>query len=436
MAEALHRLRPASEREAKVCIVEEKGRSSRARLLKFGMVMSPRVWLNARIDLTAACLFSLFNVVMNQFYLLFALKQGASDLQAGLLAAAPAIGLVFSPLWASLVERSGRPMPFVVLPNLIGRLLLFLPALFPEPGVYVAAAVIFQLLMGIQAPAYASLISQVYPSELRGRLMGYVRMAAGAVTIPLAYLVGIWADASGPAGPLMAASVMGVSSILLFKTMKLRKQPPRAVPTARFSFRSQWDLVRSNRPLAVFLLATTFAGFGNMLANPLYQIVQVQVLNLTSTEAGYARVAYFAALLLTYLIAGRVLDRFDIRHTLLCGICAYAVVPMLYGLWGTYEAVIVGNAVQGIGEAIWDIGILAFVFRLAPGREGTVFGLHLMLFGIRGSIGPLLGTAFSGQLTLMLLIASACGWIGTLLFFAGSRDKAGPGLPLSASLRG
>jgi MFS family permease len=400
------------------------------------MVMSPRVWLNARIDLTAACLFSLFNVVMNQFYLLFALKQGATDLQAGLLAAAPAIGLLFSPLWASFVERTGRPMPFVVVPSVIGRLLLFLPALFPTPTMYVAAAVLFQLLMGIQAPAYASLISRVYPPDLRGRLMGYVRMAAGAVTIPLAYLVGIWADASGPSGPLMGASIMGAASMLLFKKMKLRKQPPRAVPSARFSFRSQWELVRSNRPLAVFFLATTFAGFGNMLANPLYQIVQVQVLHLTSTEAGYARVAYFAALLLTYLIAGRVLDSFDIRYTLLCGICAYAVVPLLYGGWGTYEAVIVGNAVQGIGDAIWDIGILAFIFRLAPGREGTVFGLHLMLFGIRGSIGPLLGTAFSGQLTAMLLAASACGWIGTLLFFLGSHRKESPDPPLSSTLQG
>ena len=250
--------------------------------------------------------------------------------------------------------------------------------------------------------------------------MGYVRVAAGAITIPLAYGVGIWADASGPAGPLIAASVTGVASILLFNTLKLQKQPQRAHAAAKFSFRDQWELVRSNRTLAVFFAATMFAGFGNMLANPLYQIVQVQALNLSSAQIGYSRVAYFAALLLTYLIAGRLLDRFDIRHTLLCGICAYAIVPMLYGLWGTYSAVIIGNAVQGIGEAIWDIGILAFVFRLAPGREGVVFSLHLMLFGVRGTIGPILSTSFSDHLTLMLLLASACGWIGTLLFLGGA----------------
>ena len=114
--------------------MESRGLNSKGRLLKFGMVMSPRVWLNARIDVGAACLFSLFNVVLNQFFIAFALKEGASNTQAGLLSAAPAIGLLLSPLWASLMQRTDRPKPFVILPNLIGRLLLFLPAFFPIPG--------------------------------------------------------------------------------------------------------------------------------------------------------------------------------------------------------------------------------------------------------------------------------------------------------------
>ncbi|WP_245850705.1 MFS transporter [Paenibacillus herberti] len=406
--------------------METEGRPNRARLLKFGMVMSPRVWLNARIDLAASVLFSLFNVVINQFFIPFALKQGATYTQAGLLAAAPALGLILSPFWAGLVERVGRPKPFVVIPNLIGRLLIFLPALFPHPEVYVITAFVFHFLMGIQAPAYAALIPKVYPPDLRGRLMGYVRMASGLVMIPMSYAVGFWAESSGPSGPLIAASIMGAVSILLFDTMKLRKEPRRQISPPRFNLRNQWDLVRSNRPLAVFLGATMFAGFGNMFANPLYQIMQVSVLGLSNTEIGLTRVAYFTALLLTYLIAGRLLDRFDIRYTLLAGIAAYAIVPMIYGLGGTFSAVIAGNLIQGIGEAIWDIGILAFIFRLAPGREGIVFSIHLMLFGIRGTIGPLLSTGLSEHLSLtwMLLAASACGWIGTLLFVAGSRKSS------------
>ncbi|MUT67586.1 MFS transporter [Paenibacillus sp. NEAU-GSW1] len=395
---------------------------------KFGLNMTPRVWLNSKIDFGASILFSLFNVVFNQFYVPFAIQQGATSLQTGLLSAAPAIGLLFSPVWANWIEKSGNPKPFVMIPNLIGRMLLLLPAFFADPAVYVVTALVIQLLMGVQAPAYASLVSSLYPPDVRGRIMGYVRVAMGMLMIPLAYLVGNWADASGPEWPLISASAAGVASIFLFNTVRMPKKAMAkpAGPVKRFSFAEQWELVRNNRPLAVMFGATMFAGFGNMLSNPLYQIIQVEVLDLSNAQIGYARVSYFAALLLTYLAAGWIIDRFEIKYVLLCGIAAYAIVPMLYGFIGNYPAVLVGNGIQGVGEAIWDIGILSFVFRLAPGREAVVFGIHLMLFGIRGSIGPLLGASLyeSMGLTLLLGAAAACGWIGTLVFAAGNFRRA------------
>ncbi|WP_029192257.1 MFS transporter [Paenibacillus harenae] len=406
---------------------------SAPRLVKFGMPMTADVWRNARIDLGASCLFSLFNVVLNQFYIAFAIQQGASNFQVGILAAAPAVGLLFSPFWASWIEKADNPRPFVIIPNAVGRLLMLLPALFAYPSVYVTAVLVFQLLMGIQAPAYAALVSRMYPSDLRGRLMGYVRVAMGILMIPLAYFVGSWSEAYGPSGPLIAASIAGFLSIGLFNTLKLPEQIVQARTNpikkgSRFPLQEQWKLIKENRTLAVFLAATTFSGFGNMLASPLYQIIQVDVLELSNIQIGYARVAYFSALLLTFLIAGWMIDRIDIKYTLVCGIAAYAVVPMLYGLWGSYPAVILGNAIQGVGEAIWDIGILAFVFRLAPGREAMVFGLHLMLFGIRGTLGPLISSSLSTSvsLSILLIIASICGWVGTLLFVSGNWKRKQP----------
>ncbi|QAY68182.1 MFS transporter [Paenibacillus protaetiae] len=398
--------------------------SSRRSMIKFGLPMTPRVWHNARIDFGTSCLFSLFNVVMNQFFMPFAIQQGASNLQVGLLSAAPAIGLIFSPIWAVWVEKSRSPRPFVIIPNLVGRLLLLLPAFFAHSTVYVFTAIMYQILMGIQAPAYASLVSRMYPGNVRGRLMGYVRVAMGTLMIPLAYAVGSWSDAAGPAGPLIAAAIAGSLSAALFQTLRLPKQA--AVKSgAVFSFRDQWQLVSGNKALAVFLLATTFAGFGNMLANPLYQIIQVDSLKLSNTEIGYARIAYYIGLLVAYALAGRMIDRFDIKFTLTAGIAAYGIVPLIYGLWGTYPAVILGNGIQGIGEAIWDIGILSYIVRLAPGREATVFGLHLMMFGLRGTIGPLLSASLSSHVPLSALLVGAgmCGLIGTVLFVFSNRSN-------------
>src|SRR5690606_5724147 len=83
------------------------------------MEIQPRVWWNVRVDFVATLFFSLFNVVMNQFFIASAIQEGASNWQVGILSAAPAIGLIFSPIWASWIERTDKPKPFTIIPNMI-----------------------------------------------------------------------------------------------------------------------------------------------------------------------------------------------------------------------------------------------------------------------------------------------------------------------------
>ncbi|BBH21564.1 nitrate transporter [Paenibacillus baekrokdamisoli] len=380
--------------------------------------LGPRAWHNFRIDAGASVLFSFFNVVFNQFYIPMAIQEGASNIQVGLLSAAPAIGLLFSPIWAGWIERS-NPKPYMMIPNLIGRALIILPAFFGVPIVYVVVALLFQMLMGIQAPAYASLIIRMYPPEHRGKLMANVRVAMGVLMIPLAFFIGSWTDAAGPKGPLLVAAVTGVISILIFTRIRAKKEAPlKSLTGKRSSLREQLQLIKQNREMAMFFLACTFTGFGNILAQPLYQIIQVTHLQLTNTEIGYARVTYFTCLLVAYFVVGGVIDRLSAKHTVAFGLAAFSIVPLLYAIFGNYPGVLIGSGVQGIGDAVWDIGFLAYVFRLAPGREAVVFGLHLMLFGIRGTIGPLLSTYMSGVVPVADLLygASFFGWIGLLSF--------------------
>ncbi|WP_157257101.1 MFS transporter [Paenibacillus sp. Soil750] len=390
---------------------------------KLGLQMSPATKHNLYSDFGAACLFSLFNVVFNQFYIALAIRQGATNLEVGILAAAPAIGLLFSPIWAGRIEQS-NPKPFVIIPNVIGRALLLLPAFFGAPSVYVVTAIIFYFLMGIQAPAYPALITRMYQPELRGRLMGYVRVAMGAIMIPLAYIVGSWTDKSGPSGPLITAAITGVISILFLSRVKEIALPTK-VSARKSSFKEQLKLVRNHRELVVFFAATTLTGFGNILASPLYQIIQVRELQLNNIEIALARISYYVCLLVAYFVVGWVIDRFSAKQTLVYGLAAFAIVPLLYGIFGNYPAVIIGSGIQGIGDAIWDIGILAYIFRVVPGREAVVFGLHLMLFGIRGSIAPLLSTGLSDYMPIsgLLIAAAICGCIGTVIFLLQKDNK-------------
>jgi MFS transporter, DHA1 family, staphyloferrin B biosynthesis exporter len=384
---------------------------------KMGLQMNQGTWNNFRWDMAAAIFVSFFAVVFNQFFIPLAIQHGASNVQVGFLSAAPALGLMFAPFWASIVEK-GNPKKYVVYPNLIARMLIIFPLVHPKPWVFVATALVINALMGIQAPAYAGLITRVYPTELRGRLMGNVRVAMGALMIPLAYIIGKWIDSSGGREPIIIAIITGAASIWMFSAVKeLEPITHRIIKKKRASLVEQLKLIKENKQLALFLLATTFAGFGNLLAGPLYQIIQVEHLRLTNLQIGYARMMYYFCLLVAYLIMGWVIDRYSPKRAMFFGIAAYGTAPVLYAIFNNYPAVIIAGGFQGVGDAIWDIGCMSFIFKIAPGREAVVFGLHLMLFGIRGTIAPLLSTSLIHVVSVpaILYAAAFCCLIGFVL---------------------
>lgn len=390
---------------------------------KLGLGMRRETWLNFRIDFSASVLFSLFNVVIGQFYIPMSIRHGASNFEVGLLSAAPAIGSLLSPIWAGLIG-SKSPKPFVMWPSLIGRLSVFVVAAWLSPLIFVIVAFFINLTAGIQAPAYPALVTRIYPGQLCGRLMGYVRMAQGFFLIPLAYLVGRWIDANGDAKPLMLASICGSLSVVVFWFVREVEPIPKTQDqpihnSLRAQFRVQWEMVKQNQALVVFLLATSAAGFGNMLAGPLYQIYQIHQLNLNNVQIGVTRMVYYALLLVAYFAMGWIIDKRSPRHALLIGIAANILAPLFYVVLGSYGAAIATSGLQGIGDATWDIGVMTYVFKLAPGREAAVFGIHLLLFGIRGSSAPLLGTALTHvvPISTIFLAASAFCLIGFVLLY-------------------
>ncbi|GIQ61645.1 hypothetical protein PACILC2_02130 [Paenibacillus cisolokensis] len=60
-----------------------------------------------------------------------------------------------------------------------------------------------------------------------------------------------------------------------------------------------------------FLIASSFSGFGNILSQPLYQLIQKERLALSFFEIGMARTTYFACLLIAYFVIGILIDKFD-----------------------------------------------------------------------------------------------------------------------------
>lgn len=392
---------------------------------RIGLTMNSAVWRNFRLDFFQISLASLFVVVFNQFYIPLAIQHGASNVLVGWIAAAPAIGSLVAPLWAGIIDQR-HPKPFVVYPNLAARILLLAIVFYDKAWMFVAMALLIQLLLSVQAPAYASFVTRMYPSELRGRLMGYVRVAMSALMIPAAYLVGYWIDRSGGKGSILVAVVLGVVSVYVLSKIKdFDPNGQAAEKKTRTPFKEQLRLVKENRQLALFLGAMTLAGFGNLLAVPLYQIIQVEKLELTNLQIGYTRMAYFFCLLIGFLTMGWVIDRFSPKMAMLFDFAASGIVPVIYLIFWNYPSVLVANGFLGAADATGEIGCLAYVLRLFPERAAVVYGLHLMLFGVRGTIAPILSTNLiqSVSMEAMLSVAALTCLMG-LVMLVLNKDSA------------
>ncbi|WP_277093730.1 MFS transporter [Alicyclobacillus mali (ex Roth et al. 2021)] len=397
---------------------------------RLGMQMPWKTWWNFRIDFGGSVLFALFNVVVNQFYVPMAIRHGVSNLGVGLLTAAPAIGMLWSPMWAHLM-RGRSTKPFVLWPLVVGRMSVLLAGALLTPAAFLFTAFMVNLMNGIQAPAYPALLARMYPPALRGRLMGYVRVAQGTLLIPLAYLVGEWSQHQGDRWPLIGAAIMGTVSVILFSRVREVETPaPEGAEHTSARRTTQifghWQIARASRPLTIFLMATMATGFGNLLAGPIYQIYQVHTLNLSNAQIGVTRVAYYVALLVAYFAVGWIIDTWSPRHAMFIGMSAYALAPALYVLSGSFSAVISSCALLGVGDAVWDIGCMSYIFRAVPGREAEAFGLHFLLFGIRGAIAPLVSTAMTHAMSLtdIFLIAIGICALGIAIFAVPPTPRA------------
>lgn len=397
---------------------------------RLGMQMPWKTWWNFRIDFGGSVLFALFNVVVNQFYVPMAIRHGASNLEVGLLTAAPAIGMLWSPVWAHLM-RGRSTKPFVLWPLVIGRMSVILTGALLTPVAFLVTAFIVNFMNGIQAPAYPALLARMYPPALRGRLMGYVRVAQGTLLIPLAYVVGQWSQHQGDRWPLIGAALMGTLSVILFSRVReVEPADPQGHPEARrrriHPIFGNWQVARASRPLTIFLVATMVTGFGNLLAGPIYQIYQVHTLNLSNAQIGFTRVLYYVALLVAYFAVGWIIDTWSPRRAMFIGMGAYALAPALYVLDGSFTAVMISCALLGVGDAVWDIGCMSYIFRAVPGREAEAFGLHFLLFGVRGAIAPLVSTAMTHAMSLtdIFLIAIGICALGIALFAVPTQPRA------------
>jgi predicted MFS family arabinose efflux permease len=369
---------------------------------------------NVSLDLLQSFLGGLFVALVANFAAVYARHLDASAFLLSVLLAAPYTGALISPIVVARLPPTLGPREIAV-QIALGRLLILVVPLTQSPAVFIALMVGMYLLVTLPSPYVVDVMTRLYPTAVRGRYIGYSRIALTAGLTIGAPVGGFVMDHYGPAVLFPLGAVVGVLGAFAYS--RLRPGLASQLPT-RSSIRATFHLLAEDRPYAFVVAAITIWGLGALLAGPFYPIMLVNRFGVTYQQVGFLTLVQSACWFISYVYLARRIDRLPAERVMLASMLLSAVLPASYLLAPSPEFLVIGYAANGCAAGGTDLGLLQLIVRSAPpGRAPQYTALVNAVAGARGIIAPFAGSLLGadGMLgTSGVLIA------GTALCVAGA----------------
>jgi MFS family permease len=299
--------------------------------------------------------------------------------------------LVIGPWSDTFHTPLGRRRPFML--AALGPMAFSLALLAFMPNLWTTALLLFALFFAyyVYEPPYRGLYPDVLPDRVFGRAQGVQHVFRGIAIagglIGGGFLFHLWR----PAPFLVAAAVVSVACLVPIVLVTEDGGHGRVFEGVRTYVAHSWQVLRSNRDVATFLVANTawegtFAGARTFVV--LYVTVGLDEPLVTST---YILGAVAAGYIVAALFAGRIGDRVGLARVITVASAIYGVGLLAGGLgreWhGWYLVVIFLVAIAGGTVMTLAWGLL---FKLMPpGERGAISGLATTTKGVGLVIGPL-----------------------------------------------
>jgi MFS family permease len=371
-------------------------------------------WRNVTLDLTAAAGVGVTLALVGSILPSVARREGLDPIGLAALGAAPFLANLLSGFAGRVGPRSHHQAGLV---RAAGASLLLVLLATSAPAILVLAAVGFWISLSISAPFQLRLWGAMYPSRLRGRVVGAVGTSRAAAMAIAALVAGMLADQVGGTTVVALGAIIGAVAAFAYSGFRV---PPTA-PAPRFSPREAVRILSERPVLRRIVLAQGFYGGGLIAAAPLYALVYIDRLGLSLTEVGVIGILGATATTLSYYAWGAAADRFGPMVLLRIGsvigltsLVAIAFAPGVLVLWpATIGAGIASAAIDlGINTSLSDETTLET-------RAGALAGWNTVT-GARGLAAPFVagGLVQLGVLdvTAALLACAVVATIGVVLF--------------------
>lgn len=374
----------------------------------------------------------------------------ASDLVIALLAASPALANITSFLWSRLARGRDRVRVVNALQlGLIACVLLIACSPFNGVGIgmLVAGALLGRSFMAGILTVRADIWGANYRRQDRGRVTGKLATVATIIVSSTALTIGWAMDSAGALGEdafrviYIAAGVASMAGVWAFSNIRWRRaQAVLRVERAEESRaevttgpRSMLRILRDDRTYRRYQTGMFVMGLPNLAVTAPFVIAFVEIFQRDYAESILlTQIIPFLTPILVIPIWARLLDRthiirFRAIHSWFFVVANVAMgvsilsenLPLVYA-----SRVVLGIAFGG-GMLAWNIGHLDFA---RQGLGPIYMGIHVTLTGVRGAIGPFIGTLLYTGFSLrvgdsMLVMPALKGWtflVMAAVSFAGA----------------
>jgi hypothetical protein len=397
-------------------------------------------------------------------------KLGMDSTMLTILGETPYVALLFN-IWFGRLAEEGDKAAWVFWPSVIARGLVALVAFVVSPVPFLMVMGAYNILASISGPAYSGIMKANYSNRWRGEIMGNIRIMIQLIAGILSTFAGWFMEVHQGGYRILfpIAAAFGVANSIVFRRIKVREpghghrghddgspspdsRPARPaglerptgssgsgqglVSRVRFGLLETLATVGRDAPFLAFLVISFFMGIPDKFVIPLEPIRFVDELHMDYATAGLIQGTIpYAAALLGYAICARISNRVS-PFVLLIAVGFLSSTRYLGTALATNSLhLIPGTFLNGLANAGWDLLPLFTILLLAgPSSLSLYMGVYNFLIGVRGILGPLVGTWMYQGLRLPIVdvywLAFATEIVGTLaLLVFTMKLRRGSGAP-------
>ena len=388
--------------------------------------LSPAVRRFMHIELSMSLAYGIFYACIIPFTQVVLRRLGATVDMLALYTALLFVGSVFTS-FSIVIMRRRRTINIIVFCWLLGRSLFLLTAFVTGAAQLMAVGIVFWLLEAFVIPAYTRVIQKIYPESGRGKVMSTVRMGRVSMILLVTPLAGWAMDQVGYRVLFPIGALFGILATFLFTRLDFDEGelPPRKTK----AFSDLWQIVRTDRNFAVYLVGYSLFGLGGLLSWPLYPVVQVDRLQLSYSDIGLLGLVESVTWLFSYLLWGRTIDKrgglFVVRAISVISIVTPVTYMFAQNIWMLLPSAIA----RGLGMAGFELGRISAGIQLAdPDRVTEYAAIQSTIVGLRGLVAPVVTVVLlrmgapQSAIFLLSVLFSLLGW-----FMFGRVEAPTPG---------